>query len=140
MAPDGAGAGTSGTLPLEDWIKRLNGADQKARKAIVEELAKALSLKVGDAYKKLQEAGWDPDAKAGEAPAAGNNPTLPPAPPTEKTSAVTLRHKTNYPHYRRSGLVLTGQWKPYTVTEAQRAALENDPWVEFQKPEGPAKK
>jgi hypothetical protein len=35
--------------------------------------------------------------------------------------------------------LLTGQFKPYTVTAEQRAALEQDSWVEFQKPTRPDK-
>jgi hypothetical protein len=62
MAPDGGGGGggAPGSVPLEEWIKRLNGAEKKDRKTIVEEMAKALGLKTGDAYKMLNEAGWDP--------------------------------------------------------------------------------
>jgi hypothetical protein len=50
--------------------------------------------------------------------------------------AVILRHKSPYPRYRRAGLLLTARWEPYTVTAEQRAALQADAWVEFQKPAG----
>jgi hypothetical protein len=61
-APDGAGGGGAppAEIPLEGWIKRLNEAEEKDRRAIVEELAGALGIKTGAAFKKLKEAGWDP--------------------------------------------------------------------------------
>ncbi|MDR3173175.1 MAG: hypothetical protein LBU19_02895 [Treponema sp.] len=136
LAPDGAGGGgPSGGAALEGWIKRLNEAGKTERKSIVEEMARALGLKTGDAYKLLKEAGWDPKAGSG----ADGDPPSPPDPPPEKTFSVTLRHTSPYPHYRRAGLLLTGQFKPYTVTEEQRAALKQDAWVEFQTPKGPDK-
>jgi hypothetical protein len=170
-APDGAGGGGASPeeIPLEDWIKRLNETEKKGRNAVVGELAKALGIKTGEAYKKLKEAGWDPKAgndknfindtppAAGERPgpdtvqlpddtppppsantgggAAGGNP-----PPPVKTFSVALRHKTPYPGYRRAGIVLTGQWKPYAVTAAQLAALKTDNWVEIQETGEPDKK
>jgi hypothetical protein len=147
MAPDGAGG--SGAPPgepsLEDWITRLNEAEKKNRKTIVEELAKTLGIKIGAAYQKLKEAGWDPktadtqpgpSATAGDSATGGNPSPVPPAvppprpaPPTE-TFPVLLRHKTPYPHYRRAGLLLTQQFKPYAVTKEQLIILGKDPWVE----------
>jgi hypothetical protein len=141
-APDGAGGGGGppGEIPLEEWIKRLNGAEKKNQNAIVGELAKALGIKTGEAYKKLKDAGWDPE-------------NAPPPPPPANTGGgmaggvtVTLRHKTPYSRYRRAGLLLDSQFKPYTVTAAQLAVLKTDAWVEFQKPkdtagfQGPDKK
>ncbi|MDR1373796.1 MAG: hypothetical protein LBJ24_02370 [Treponema sp.] len=133
LAPDGAGGGGDppGDTPLGDWIKRLNETEKKGRGAVVEELAKALGVKPGEAVKKLKEAGWDPKTADGRPDSsAGGNP--PPKPKAE-TFSVTLRHKTPYPRYRRAGIVLTNQFIPYAVTEEQRAALERDTWVEFQK-------
>ena len=48
LSPYGAGGGgaSPGTIPLDDWIKRLNGAEKKDWKAIAEELAKTLGLYV----------------------------------------------------------------------------------------------
>jgi hypothetical protein len=147
LAPDGGGGGGSPPAsgePLADWIKRLNEAEKKDRKAIVEEMAKALGLKTGDAYQKLKDAGWDP--KGGGAPPAGNTPPMSPDPaagtpsappdppgPPAKTFPVKLRHKTPHPHYRRAGLVLTGQFKPYEVTGDQFEILKKDAWVEIEK-------
>jgi hypothetical protein len=82
MAPDGAGGGggTSGGVPLEEWIKRLNGADRKDWQGMVEELAKARGIKPKDAFKKLKEAGWDPGTNNDKnfindiPPAAGESP------------------------------------------------------------------
>jgi hypothetical protein len=146
MAPDGVGGGGAppGEIPLEDWITRLNAAGKKDRKTIVEELAGALGVKIGEAYKKLKEAGWNPktaDTQPGhsagaEGSAAGGN--RPPVPPV-KTFSVFLRHRTSYPYYRRAGLLLTNQFKPYTVTAEQLEVLKKDAWVEFQKPAGPDK-
>jgi hypothetical protein len=179
LAPDGAGGGGAppGEFPLEDWITRLNETGKKDRKAVVEELSKALGITTGDAYKKLKEAGWDPKTSsdknfinkdtppaAGERPAAGEHPEPekskgpdgtqpessaaaaggnPPPVPTKdlppkpaETFSVTLRHKTPHPHYRRAGLLLTNQFKSYTVTAEQRTALKKDAWVEFQEPAG----
>ena len=166
MAPDGAGGGGALVPPLEDWIKRLNGADKKDRKAIVEELAKALDVKIGDAYKTLKEAGWDPKnndktfINNGSPPAAGERPMAgeSPAPDTSQASVdtqpgssantegpavggitVALRHTTPYPHYRRAGLLLTNRWKSYAVTAEQLGVLKKDAWVEFQESAGPDK-
>jgi hypothetical protein len=84
FAPDGAGGGGGappGELPLEDWIKRLNETEKKDRNAVVGEMAKALGIKTGEAYKKLKEAGWDPKTdndkpllKNDTPPAAGERP------------------------------------------------------------------
>jgi hypothetical protein len=119
-APDGAGGGgTPGGAPLEDWIKRLNEAEKKDRKTIVEEMAQALGVTIGDVYKLLKEAGWDsknnkPEPPAGGSAAGGNpSPGSGGTPPVKKEAVqVTLRHKSPYPHYRRAGLLLTNQFKP----------------------------
>jgi hypothetical protein len=124
LAPDGAGSGGGapplGKNALKDWIDRLNKAETFGYKAIVEDMAKALGIKVGDAWKALEEAGWNREKK-------------PPNDPPEKKEAVTLRHKTPHPHYRRAGLVLTNQFKTYDVTEGQLAILKKDAWVEIGK-------
>jgi hypothetical protein len=140
-APDGAGGGGDppGEPSLGGWIERLNEAEKEGRKTIIEELAKTLGIKPGEAVKKLKEAGWDP--KAADAPpdppiVPGGNP---PGPPKAETISVTLRHKTPYPRYRRAGLLLTNQWKPYAVTAEQLEALKTDSWVEFQEAAGPGK-
>jgi hypothetical protein len=140
-APDGAGGGGAPPeeIPLDDWIRRLNEAKKEDRKAIAEELAGVLGIKTGAAFKKLIAAGWDPNNNGEPL----NNSGTPPV--KRETVPVTLRHKSPYPHYRRAGLLLTGRWKSYAVTAEQRAALENDAWVEIQKPgetagfQGPAK-
>jgi hypothetical protein len=130
-APDGAGGGGDppGDVSLEEWIGRLNEAEKKDRAALVGELAKALGVKVGEAYKKLKDAGWDPKTADTMPPGGDPPPSVPP-----RTETVTLRHKTSYPRYRRAGLLLTGQFKPYAVTAAQLAALKADTWVEVREP------
>jgi hypothetical protein len=105
---------------LAPWIERLNKAQKNERNAIVEEMAKENGLKVKDAYKLLRDAGFDPDANA------QNNQN---ANQQGKTQPVILRHKTEYPRYRRAGLVLTQKAQTYEVTEDQLAALQKDPWV-----------
>jgi hypothetical protein len=124
MAPDGGGGGEapSGGVPLADWIIRLNEAEKRDRQAIVEEMAKALGLKTGEAYKKLKGAGWNPKGDSGKDQT-----------PQAETFPVKLRHKTPHPHYRRAGLVLTGQFKPYEVTGDQLETLKKDTWVEIEK-------
>jgi hypothetical protein len=125
FAPDGAGGGggAPGGNTLEAWIARLDKADKKDRKALVEDMAKALGVKVGDAYKKLKEAGWDPKAEPQAVPeGAGLAGRLVP---------VTLRHKSPHAHYRRAGLLLAKTARPFEVTKEQLAVLANDPWVEL---------
>jgi len=46
-----------------------------------------------------------------------------------KKQSVILWHKTEYPRYRRAGLVLTQKAQTYEVTDEQLAALKKDPWV-----------
>ena len=109
---------------LAPWIERLNNAKKDDRNAIVEEMAKENSLKAKDAYKLLREAGFDPDAEI------KNNPSPDQQAITEaKKQSVILRHKTEYPKYRRAGLVLTQKAETYEVTEEQLAALKKDSWV-----------
>jgi hypothetical protein len=51
----------------------------------------------------------------------------------EEKTAVTLRHKTEYPFYRRAGLVLKQKPGEFRVTAEQLAVLKNDRWVEIVK-------
>jgi hypothetical protein len=135
MAPDTGGAGGGappGAVDLAEYARRMNEADKKGRPAIAGELAKALGVPIEEAFKKLKEAGWNP--KEDQPPAGtppGNNNGAPPD--TGEKQTVTLRHKSPYPHYRRAGLVLTDQFKPYEVTALQLDALEEDSWVEIKK-------
>jgi hypothetical protein len=153
------------TLLLSLWIEKLNAEpDEKKRNAIVAEMGKTHGIKIGEAYKALKEAGYDPGAvapavlpppgaedgnetKKNETDATGanvartgaNGGVLPPdidthdddahELETEKRITVTLRHKTEYPKYRRAGLVLSQKTQSYEVTEAQLAALKKDKWV-----------
>jgi hypothetical protein len=48
---------------------------------------------------------------------------------TVEKITVILRHKTEYPHYRRAGLVLSQKAQSYEVTEAQLTTLKKDKWV-----------
>ncbi|MDR2096747.1 MAG: hypothetical protein LBP76_14690 [Treponema sp.] len=59
---------------------------------------------------------------------SGNAPYPPGT--AEKTVPVMVRHTTEYPKYRRAGLVLSQKPEPHEVTEAQLAALKKDPWIE----------
>jgi hypothetical protein len=166
---------------LIPWIEKLNAEhDGKKRNAIVAEMCKAHGVKLGDAYKALKEAGYDPKAAPPAAPTLsaskdsndtpksetdatvsnvarsganggvpppnteGNGTDTPPpdtgdddedTPPpeleteAEKKITVTLRHKTEYPRYRRAGLVLSQKAQSYEVSVAQLAALKKDKWV-----------
>lgn len=137
LAPDGAGGGgnAAGNKSLEAWIERLNKAAKKDRNALVKDMAKALGIKAGDAYKKLKEAGWDsgaePQAKPAGGPPLGGSVTPEEEGITDYLVPVSLRHKSPHPHYRRAGLLLTKTAKTFEVTKEQLAVLANDPWVEF---------
>lgn len=61
-----------------------------------------------------------PEAPEAETPASG---------PDEKIS-VTLRHKTEYPRYRRAGLILKQTPGEFSVTTEQLEILKKDKWVE----------
>jgi hypothetical protein len=75
-------------------------------------------------------------------PKTDDGKTPPDPPPTgtqtpgEDLTAVTLRHKTEYPVYRRAGLVLKQKPGEFRVTAEQLAVLKNDKWVEIVKEDG----
>ena len=96
---------------LLPYVEMLNKAEKSEREAIVTELAKANSIKPKEMWTLLKEAGFDP----------GSVP--------RKKQPVVLRHKTEYPRYRRAGLVLTQKAETYEVTEEQLAELKRDKWV-----------
>jgi len=105
---------------LNLWIERLKKADKKDYKNIVAEMAKENILKVDDAWQLLKLAGFDPENKPQD---------IPQDKAEVKKQPVVLRHKTEYPRYRRAGLVLTQKAETYEVTEEQLAMLKKDPWV-----------
>jgi len=113
---------------LIPWIEKLNKAEKKERGKIVDELAKENSVKPAEAWKLLKEAGFDPKENPQDNPQTENNANA-------KKQPVVLRHKTEYPRYRRAGLVLTQMPETYEVTDAQLALLEKDPWVVVGKDE-----
>jgi hypothetical protein len=105
---------------LAPWINRLNAEpDGKKRNEIVAELCKEKSLKIGDAWKFLKEAGFNPKPGPEKPEGAGAISTEP----------FTIRHKTPYPKYRCAGLVLTQKPEACQVTGAQLEKLRSDPWV-----------
>jgi hypothetical protein len=117
---------------LDLWIEKLKAEpDGKKRQAIVGGLCKAHGLKFGEAWKLLKEAGY------GVKPEAGTEGEIPP-PTTGEKIRVTLRHKTEYPRYRRAGFVLAQVPASYEVTESQLARLKKDPWVVIEKDGGGA--
>jgi hypothetical protein len=90
---------------LAPWIEKLTRANPKDRTAIVGEMCKENGLKVGDAWKLLKEAGFDPKAAADKAPQGGAAPdntgaasgnqqagSTPPAPP-EKPAKRRVQHE-----------------------------------------------
>ena len=106
---------------LKPWLERLNKADKKDYKNLVEEMAKENSLKYKDAWQLLKLNGFDP--KEDQQDITQGNAAV-------KKQPVVLRHKTEYPKYRRAGLVLTQKAETYEVTDEQLAMLKKDPWVE----------
>ena len=113
------------------WVQRMNAEpDGNKRKEIVAAMCKEHGLKIGDAWKLLKEAGFDPKASSPSNP-LDNPPSVPQGKPEEKKKPVVLRHKTEYPKYRCAGLVLTQKPETYDVAEAQLEKLKNDPWVEI---------
>jgi hypothetical protein len=108
---------------LDIWIERLNKANKKDHEKMVVAMAKENTLKIDDAWQLLKLAGFDPKAKA---------PEDPPNKTESKKQSVVLRHKTEYPKYRRAGLALTQKAETYEVTDEQLAMLKKDPWVVFE--------
>jgi hypothetical protein len=98
------------------WLEKLGKADKKDYESIVAEMAKENTLKLADAWKLLKQAGFDP---------AGNQQGK----TDVKKTSVVLRHKTEFAHYRRAGIVLTQKPETYEVTEEQLALLKRDYWV-----------
>jgi hypothetical protein len=112
------------TEKIKQWIERLNKADKKERKNIVAELAKENNLKDADMWQLLKLNGFVPKEEP------QNNPQ---DKAEGRKQPVVLRHKTEYPKYRRAGLVLTQKAETYEVTGEQLAALKKDPWVAIGK-------
>jgi hypothetical protein len=75
---------------------------------------------------KNTEQGKTPETVEGK---TGRASAAPPIGAKAETVAVKLRHKTNYPFYRRAGLALAQKAKSFKVTAAQLAELEADAWV-----------
>jgi hypothetical protein len=107
---------------LAPWLEKLNRAEKKDRNGIAAEMSREHGLKPGEAWSLLKEAGFDPKAAAEDKPQA-----------EAQKEPVTLRHTTEYPFYRRAGLLLSQKPKTYEVTKAQLAVLEKDRWVEIIK-------
>jgi hypothetical protein len=104
---------------LAPWIEKLKAAEKKDRKDIVAEMCREHSLKTGDAWNLLKGAGFDSKAASDDTPKA-----------EEKKVSVVVRHKTEYPRYRRAGLIFSQKPETHEVTEAQLAILKKDTWVE----------
>ena len=133
--------------------------DIPARAAAVKDAAKENDIGVGNLFKALKEAGYNPKAEKGaeapvfiddggsqtttdtsgassttdtDKPPAAGTPNLQPKPPAtdEETVSVTVQHKTEYLKYRRAGLVLSQKAEVREVTADRLAVLESDKWVE----------
>jgi hypothetical protein len=111
------------TEQLASWIEKLTAAEKKDRKGIVAELCREQGLSIGDAWKLLKAAGFDPKE--------GGDPQNQSGTVKEQKVPVTLRHITEYPKYRCAGLVLSQKPETREVTEAQLDALKKDPWVKI---------
>jgi hypothetical protein len=139
---------------LTALIAALYLLDIKERAALIKEAAKENGLAESDLFKALKEAGFNSKAEKGTAaPENGANgppsaqegniaqnagtgteaDKTPPKPDGAEKIAVTLRHKTEYPQYRRAGLVLKQTPGEFRVTAEQLAALKKDKWVEIIK-------
>lgn len=103
----------------------------KERAEHIKTTAKENDVNEGDLFKALKEAGYNPKAEKGSAAPNGTGDT-PPATPPEGTIPITLRHKTEYPLYRRVGLILKQTPAEYYVTAEQLAVLKKDKWVEVK--------
>jgi hypothetical protein len=136
-------------VKLAALIALLYAREINLRDAMVKDAAKENGVKEGDLYKLLKEAGYDPKAPKGTAaPSENAGPNADGNQPGKgggQTSAegkkisVILRHQTEYPKYRRAGLVLTRKAETYEVTEEQLAALKQDKWVVIEKEGGDTK-
>jgi hypothetical protein len=105
---------------LAPWIEKIKKAQESEREKIVAKMAKENSLKFDDALKLLELNGCAVKT---------SQPASQQAEAGDKKHSVILRHKTEYPKYRRAGLALTRNAEAYEVTDAQLAALKKDPWV-----------
>jgi len=121
---------------LIPWVEKLNAEpDKRKRNDIVADLCKEKGLKIGDAWKLLKEAGFDPDVSPNgdqrnndqSCNNQGNSGQ------ESKKVPVLVSHKTEYEKYRCAGLVLTRKPENYLVTEAQFEKLKRDPWVVVRK-------
>jgi hypothetical protein len=134
---------------LDSLIELLKQTEKKDRNAIVAKAAADYGLKFKDVMKLIIEAGYDlkaepqknPQSDTPDNPQAGpkDPPPNSPADPGSKKIPVVLRHKTDYPGYRRAGLVLTQKAETHEVTEEQLAVLKKDPWVEIVEDKGDGK-
>jgi pyruvate/2-oxoglutarate dehydrogenase complex dihydrolipoamide acyltransferase (E2) component len=143
---------------LIPWINRLNAEpDGKKRNDIVAELCKEKGIKIGDAWKLLKEAGFDPKAIQGNTGRTGTNAEAEAkaraaeeaakaeaeakaraeAAAKAETRPAVLRHKTQYPKYRCAGLVLAQKAETYQITAEQSVKLKGDPWVVIEKDNWP---
>ena len=108
---------------LKLLIEKLNAADKKDREAIVAEAGKENNLKPAEVWKLLKQEGFEQKDGILSSIFGGQSNA------GEKKQSVILRHKTEYPRYRRAGLALTQKAQTYEVTDEQLAALKKDPWV-----------
>jgi len=127
---------------LNKLIERLYKAEKKERNVIVNEAAKENGIKEKEVWKLLIDAGFNP--KETQPPDQQNNTSVTPRndqqdkslviPRNDQQSdsgkkSVLLRHKTEYQHYRRAGLVLNQKAAAYEITDEQLAILKKDTWV-----------
>ena len=108
---------------LDALIEILNQAEKKDRNPIIAKTAEANGLKFKEVMKLLGEAGYDPKADTPDSSGSSESKE------EVKKTSVVLRHKTEFVHYRRAGLLLTQKAETYEVTEEQLAQLKRDYWV-----------
>jgi len=126
-------------------IASLYAQEIEARAETVKNAAKENSVKEGELFKLLKEAGYEPKAPKGTAAPNGADIQQQPGstPPNGSQNSnsqdsggqearkvtVLASHKTEYEKYRCAGLALTRKPENYLVTEAQFEKLNRDPWV-----------
>jgi hypothetical protein len=131
------------------FIAILYAQEIEARAETVKNAAKENSVKEGEFFKLLKEAGYEPKAPKGTAAPNGadiqRQPDSPPPNGSQNSSSqdsggqearkvtVLASHKTEYDKYRCAGLVLTRKPENHLVTEAQFEKLNRDPWVAVAK-------
>ncbi|MDR2942790.1 MAG: hypothetical protein LBV17_09395 [Treponema sp.] len=127
-----------GKINLFTLISALYLLEIQGRAEQIKNAAKENGVNEGELFKALKEAGYNPKAEKGSAAPEDKGGTPPDQgeekkeQPLQGTISVLLRHKTEYPQYRRAGLVLKQTPAEFYVTAEQLAVLKKDKWIEVK--------